>query len=123
MSDSIAFQARFGNDFLIPSTLEECYKECRDTRRLIRTLEREASTHRANEQAIQLQQFEAQGDSSGAKRRRRLRKAENTKRMYAKLRSVRGSTKSGITHIEVPADPTVTDYKSCKEWISINTPT
>ena len=34
----------------------------------------------------------------------------------------RGTTKGGVTRLEVPRDPTTKDYNNCVDWISIDTP-
>ena len=48
--------------------------------------------------------------------------AETTKRMYKKLRNCRGRKSTGLSRVEVPADPTDTNYTDCTEWISIDAP-
>ena len=48
--------------------------------------------------------------------------AERTKAMYDKLRKCRGSTKNGITRLDVPRDENDMDYATCRDWITIDTP-
>ena len=42
--------------------------------------------------------------------------------MFAKLRQLRGRMHAGLTKLEIPLDPTESNYKQCKQWITIDTP-
>ncbi|KAL7569758.1 hypothetical protein ACA910_005702 [Epithemia clementina (nom. ined.)] len=123
LADSIAFQAREGHDFLVPHTIHECQLRCRAVQQEIRELEKDHITHRRNEQLQRLHQATASGNTSQAKLIKRTIAAENTKAMYRKLRYLQSpGGSSGISKLEVPRDPQVTDYASCTDWISIDTP-
>lgn len=42
--------------------------------------------------------------------------------MFQKLRAIRSVTKTTLTRLDVPRNPTETNYKSCSQWISLDTP-
>jgi hypothetical protein len=86
-------------------------------------MEKDASSHRRNEQLKLLRTAQALGDKVTSKALKNKIIAENTKEMYRKLRNARGSHQSGFTTIEVPRDPNETNYKQCRDWISIDVPT
>lgn len=111
-----------GNDFLIPASIPECQCQCRAVNTELRELERDARTHRREEQLSLLRAAQAVGDTALSKTIRNKIIAENTKEMYRKLRNVRGRQQSGFSKIEVPLDPTDHNYKQCREWISVDTP-
>ena len=48
--------------------------------------------------------------------------AETTKCMFRKLQSCRGRKSTGLSRLEVPKDPTDSNYKDCTEWVSIDAP-
>ena len=85
-------------------------------------MEKDAVTHRANEQNTLLREATAKGDKKEAKEIRFKMVAERTKRMYKKLKNCRGRTNTSLSRLEVPTDPTETNYKDCTEWISIDAP-
>lgn len=121
-SASIAYLTQDGHQFTLPSTLDACNQRCRQIRTEIRILERQHLHHRRVEQQHLLQLALNTGDKRQATAIRRKISAENTKMMYQKLRAARGqSSKSGISRLQVPAHPT-TNYKSCIDWITIDTP-
>ena len=61
-------------------------------------------------------------DAATATILRRLQKAEEIKRLFAKLRSFRiKDTRRGVTAIEIPLHPE-TDPKTCNEWQTIEVP-
>ena len=61
-------------------------------------------------------------DHKTAKMLRRLKKAEDIKQLFSKLRHVRSDkTRQGVTRIEIPLHPE-TDPKTCTEWQQIEVP-
>ena len=117
--------ARYKNqdeEFEIPTTLAACQALCRQIQQQIRQSTKDAVFHRQNEQLIQLRDAEAKGNKKKAKLIKNLMAAERTKNMYKKIRQCRGAEKAGITRLDVPADPDDVNYKSCVDWISIDTP-
>ena len=122
MSDSIAQQVNDGHSFKLPATIPECVLLIRTTQRDIRRMEKDATTHRANEQQSLLREATAQGDKKKAKEIKFKIVAEATKRMFRKLNNCKGTPKTGLSRLDVPRDPTDVNYKDCKDWISLDTP-
>ena len=106
----------------VPTTLEACQQECRIVQRQIREMTKDAVHHRHNALQAELNQAIASGNKQQSKALKHRMAAERTKAMYAKLRQCRGNLKTGITRLDVPADPTTTDYTGCTEWLTIDTP-
>ena len=122
MSESIAYQVRDGHNFRIPEDITACQVLLRTTRREIRLLEKDAVTHRDNEQQEKLREATKKGDKTTAKAIKFKMVAETTKRMFRKLQSCRGKKSTGLSRLEVPKDPTDSNYKDCTEWVSIDAP-
>ena len=120
--EAIARYREQDEDFEIPTTLAECQTLCKQIQQQIRQSTKDAVFHRQNEQLIQLKDAEAKGNKKKAKLIKNLMAAERTKSMYRKIRQCRGAEKAGITRLDVPADPDDVNYKSCVDWISIDTP-
>ena len=118
----IAYTTRHQSVINIPSTLEACQQECRIVQRQIREMTKDAVQRRHNALQTELQQALAEGNKQQSKALKHRIAAERTKAMYTKLRQCRGNLKTGITRLDVPADPTTTDYTGCTEWITIDTP-
>jgi len=121
-----ALQARKGTDFLLPETVEECAKEMAKAKTDVSRLSRESVQRRDAENMERVTALEASGDIDDKRKAIRLkhiRKKEELRRMFAKLKYLReNSIRSGINRVEVPSDPTTTDYKQCKEWRSVDAP-
>jgi exonuclease III len=122
MAAAIAKQASTGINFQIPSTVQECQTLCRQTQHLIRQLEKDSLHLRKQELENKAIASAQQGDKINSKRLRILLKAEQTKYLFQKLKKIRNVAKQGITKLEVPKDPLDTNYKECKEWITITLP-
>ena len=105
-----------------PSTISECRSELRVVQQKIKTLTKQAVFKRQNELKLALQEALDRGDKQQSKALKFRIAAERTKAMYSRLRQYRGSQKSGITRLDVPADTTTTDYNNCSSWITIDTP-
>ena len=108
--------------FVISDNVESCQFMCNAIQRKITDLTRTAVYRRQNEQKLQLQEAEKAGDRAKTKRIKHMMSAERTKEMYKKIKNCRGTTKGGVTRLEVPRDPTTKDYNNCMDWISIDTP-
>jgi hypothetical protein len=87
MSESIAYQVRDGHNFRIPEDITACQVLLRTTRREISLLEKDAVTHRDNEQQEALREATKKGDKTTAKAIKFKMVAETTKRMFRKLQS------------------------------------
>ena len=94
LSNSIAHLVKDGHDFTIPETHEECKKLCRALQREIKTLAKNALSHRRNEQKELQREATQQGDKKKATEIRNKIVAENTKAMFKKLRGIRGNAKT-----------------------------
>ena len=119
---AIDYQVKLGYTEIIPSTIEECQKRCRQCRQELRKMAKDASKKREAEQQQDLAEAKLSGDKSKIKAIKFRIQAEKTKKMYAKLRRCRGNRKTGLTRIKAPLDKTDTDYANCKEWISVSVP-
>ena len=109
-------------DVDVPPTLRECQDLCNNIQRQIKELTKTAVEKRQTEQQSALREATLAGNKIKARRFKNLMAAERTKAMYAKIRQCRGTTKSGITRLDVPRDPDDTDYNHCTDWVSIETP-
>ena len=118
----IAYTARNQSVINIPNSLEACQQECRVVQRQIREMTKDAVQRRHNALQKELQQAVLEGNKQQSKALKHRIAAEHTKAMYKKLRQRRGNLKTGITRLDVPADPTTTDYTGCTEWLTIDTP-
>ena len=63
LSEAIANQVKEGHNFRLPQEIPECVKLLRTTRKQIRMMEKDAVTHRANEQETLLREATAKGDN------------------------------------------------------------
>ena len=93
----------------------------------MKSIATESAKHRRDEQEQRIAELELRGntpaDRKTAKILRNLRKAEETKRMYAKIRSQRDPNGiSGVSRLEVPQDKQA-DPKHCTHWKTVDTPT
>ena len=88
LSSSIAHQVRDGNDFLLPATIPECQQWCCDAQQEIHKLEKDSVTLRIEEQTQLRQEAIQHGDHETAKAIKYCLVAEQTKRMYQKLRYI-----------------------------------
>ena len=61
------------------------------------------------------------GDTKKQKMIKYKKKAEATNRMYWKIKQCRGSNKTGLTRIQVPANPNEKPSNDCTEWLTIDT--
>ncbi|KAL7574197.1 hypothetical protein ACA910_014872 [Epithemia clementina (nom. ined.)] len=122
LAASIAHLTTEGHSFLLPESLEACQARCRTLQREIRDMQKCALSSRKHEQLRQIEDATARGDRKTAKIIRHIMAAERTKALYRRLRLLRSGRSGGLSHLEVPADPNETNYNSCTEWITIDTP-
>ena len=120
--DGIAHITNQGHVGGFLSIISACRTELRVIQQKIKSMTKQAVFRRQNELQLALQDAIDRGDKQQSKTLKHRIAAERTKAMYAKLRQYRGSKKSGITRLEVPADTTTTDYNNCSSWITIDTP-
>jgi len=126
-TDSItSIQANYDIDFLIPETVAECQRELRQAQSELRILAKEAANIRLEEQARRISELELSGTTAADRKRatilRNIRKAEEIKKMFRKIRSQRETNqKVGVRRLEVP----LTDGdnpKTCLNWRTIDAP-
>jgi len=121
----INLQAKRGTNFLIPDTVHECTNELAKAKTDVVNISRESVQRRDaenNDRASALQNGTKE-DKRTAIRLKHIKKKEELRRMFAKLKYLReNSDRAGINRVEVPADPTDIDYKNCKEWRSVDAP-
>ena len=110
----------------LPRTKQECYDQLRLAKREIENIVNTSVKHRKNEikqRITSLEVSEKKTDATTAIILRRLQRAEEIKRLFNKLRSVRiKDNRRGSTAIEIPIHPEV-DPKICTEWQTIEVPT
>ena len=111
----------------IPETSHECSLALRQAKEKVRNLVYISYQKRDEERKRRIRHLEESGsraDITTAKRLRRLKKAEDIKQLFNKLRDVRRSSsyRQGVTRIEIPLDPQA-DPTSCVDWQQIDVPT
>ena len=110
----------------LPVTRAECSKLLREAKANVKAIAADSLLRRDEELArklITLEQSESTVDRESAKHLRRLRKAEDIKQLFKKLKYVRTkSERRGVTRLEIPRDPTV-DPKQCQDWKQVDVPT
>lgn len=113
------------SSFIYPSTVSECSCRLREAKKEVRAIIKEHFQARDEERNAKIAEFEASSipaNRTKAKILRNLRKAEEIKRMFQRIRGQRQSlTPRGITRIEIPANEE-DDYKTCTNWKVIDIP-
>ena len=112
-------------DQTFPKTVPECQTLLRAAQKKVRIIVRDAVRHRREELERRAQEHATSNNCDGknkAKIIRNIRKREELKEMFKKLRRMRGTDRhTGITTVKVPTDPKV-DPKQCTEWKEVDTP-
>jgi len=117
-----ALQTQQGTSFLIPPTIDECKKALRQAQTEVSQIAKQSVLHREEENIQRVTDLETEGDKKKANILRNIRKAEEMKKLFAKIRYLRTPDRGhGISSIQVPTDPTVSP-KDSKEWITIDAP-
>jgi hypothetical protein len=111
-----------GTSFLIPTTIEQCKQALRNAQVEVSQIAQNSSQHRKDENISKVAALELEGDNDQAKILRNIQKAEEMKKLFAKIRYLRTPERNtGISSIQVPAHPT-DNPKDRKEWITIDAP-
>ena len=106
----------------LPDTLKACSKALRAARQNEKSVIAASLKHREEEQLSHMEMSTLKGDKSKADILRNIRKAEELKHMFQKLRFIRGKNqKSGMATLEVPTIPGM-DPKTCKDWTLVECP-
>lgn len=113
-------------EFNIPSTLQECNEKLREAKSVVKNIVNDSFRRRDTERAEKIKELETsilEADQATAKRLRRIRKAEDVKNLFNKLRVLQNDgQRQGLTRIEIPALPGA-DPKTCVQWRQIEVPT
>ena len=109
----------FDNEpFPIPSTLQECADQLKTAENEVRRIVKGSYAQRDAERRERIYQLEGSStpkDKKSATILRRLQKAEDCKRLFAKINPLRNpDRRTGDTRIEIPVHPDM-DPKSCTE--------
>ena len=114
------------NEYPTPTTLQECTAQLRQAKTEVKRIVKESYARRDAERTQRIMDLETSAfkvDQASAKRLRRLRKSEDIKQLFTKLRMLRNpGTRSGLTRIEIPVTPG-DDPKTCVQWKQIDVPT
>ncbi len=110
-------------DIPVPDNKRDCSKALRAARVKEREIIKASLQHREDEILQNIEVSSLGGDKSKADILRNIRKAEEIKRMFNKLRFIRGKYQtSGMSSLEVPTVDG-TNPKLCKDWKLVETPT
>jgi hypothetical protein len=108
--------------FIFPSTVAECKQQLRKAQAEVSQIAQQSIQHREDENLANVAALELEGNKAKANILRNLRKAEEMRRLFAKIRFLRSPTRgSGISSLQVPADPT-DNPKECSDWVTIDAP-
>jgi hypothetical protein len=108
--------------FLLPETIEECKLQLRKAQADVLKIAQDSVHYRDIENLDRVSTLESDGDRAKAKILRNLCKAEEMRRLFAKIRYLRTPDRSsGVSSIQIPASPT-DNPKECTEWVTIDAP-
>ena len=112
--------------FAIPGTLQECIDQLKEAKQDVKQIIKESFAQRDSarrERIRDLEESSSPTDKKSAMILRRLRKAEDIKELFRKLKPLcHPNKRKGVTRIEIPLHPEA-DPKSCTEWQHIEDPT
>jgi hypothetical protein len=113
-------------DVPIPISVKECSKHLRLAKQDVSNIVQQSYAHRDEERMERIRELEqsaASGDRHTARILRRLKKAEDIKQLFQKLKRVREcDRKRGVVRVEIPLHPEE-DPKSCTSWTQVDIPT
>ena len=109
----------------LPTTKTDCNRRLNEAKKSAVDIVINSYFHRDQERQQKIECLEAtqtKVDLASAKRLRRMKKAEDVKQLFEKIRYVRMATNSrGVTRLEIPLNP-MDDPKECTEWQMIDVP-
>ena len=112
-------------DFRLPHTIPDCSTELRKAKHNVKELVTHSCERRDDELKRKLHELDSSPtpvDKVKAQQLRRIKKAEDLKNLFRKLKYVRTITeRKGVTRVEIPSDPAA-DPKTCTSWIQIDVP-
>ena len=110
----------------LPGTIQECSSALRKAKQDIKLLVAASIERRDHERNRKLRELEEAGtpnDRKLAQQLRRIKKAEDLKNLFRKLKYVRSTgAREGVTRVEIPRHEG-DDPKSCTDWIQVDIPT
>ncbi len=107
---------------VLPTSIRKCSQALREARTRERAIMKDSFKHREEEMLQNIENCSMQGDASKADILRNLRKAEEIKQLFNKLRFIRGGyQKSGLSSLEVPMIDGE-NPKTCLHWKKVETP-
>ena len=107
---------------LMPGTVDECEQRLKVIQKLIKDVSKSATSLREIDLEMDLNAAGASGEKQKVKMTKRLMKAENTKKVCAKVRACKGGKRGSLTRIKVPEDSQEVASDNCTEWISTDAP-
>jgi hypothetical protein len=109
-------------DIPLPTSIRQCSQALRESRTKERAVIKDSFRHREEEMLQNIEHCSMQGNATKADILRNLRKAEEIKQLFNKLRFLRGGyQRSGISSLEVPVTEGA-NPKTCQNWKTVQTP-
>jgi hypothetical protein len=106
----------------LPDSIRKCSQALRDARSNERDIIKDSFQHREDEILQNIENCNMQDDKSKGDILRNIRKAEEIKQLFNKLKFIRGKyQQSGISSLEVPSVDG-DNPKKCKDWKTVDTP-
>ena len=109
-----------------PLSIQQCSQQWRVEKKFAADIAKNSIERRDKELKERIRQLEQEGSASDRETAtiiRRLKKAENLKQLWTKLKTVRNKDRTqGVVRLEIPQDETM-DPKQCTEWKVIDVPT
>ena len=113
-------------DTAVPRTLPECSSRLRTKKQEVREIVAQSFQRRDQERSQRLKELDESGtkaDKHTATILRRLKKAEDIKQLFSKLKHVRSNGhRQGVVRLEIPMHPEC-DPKNCTQWTQVEVPT
>ena len=106
----------------LPTSIRQCSQALREARQNERDIIKESLKHREDEVLQNIENCNVHDDKSKGDILRNIRKAEEIKQMFNKLKFIRGKyQKSGIASLQVPCVDG-DNPKTCQHWKTVDTP-
>ena len=113
-------------DITPPGSVRACSHQLRVAKKAVQDIVQMSFQRRDDERQQRIKSLEdsgAKADKQTAQILRRLKKAEDLKNLFAKLKHVRTKdTRQGVVRLEIPLHPD-DDPKNCSQWTQVDVPT
>ncbi len=118
--DVLEINADEDEPFVLPTTIQECTQALRKAKSEVKEIVSQSYARRDKERDDRIKVLEStfsnQSDKTRARILRRIRKAEDVKQLFRKLKVVRRThARRGVTRIEIPLHAEQ-EPKTCTEW-------